>query len=76
MARLARVVIPGLLHHVTQRSNGRSRVFFSDADYALYRALHAGPGDAETIAPKDAKVEKLYAVIVRFDRSSQGGLSR
>ncbi|MGO9006438.1 MAG: transposase [Beijerinckiaceae bacterium] len=41
MARLARVVIPGLPHHVTQRGNGRSRVFFSDADYALYRDLLA-----------------------------------
>jgi putative transposase len=39
MARLARVIIPGMPHHVTQRGNGRSRVFFSDADYALYRDL-------------------------------------
>jgi putative transposase len=41
MARLARVVIPGLPHHVTQRGNGRARTFFSDADYALYRELLA-----------------------------------
>ena len=39
MARLARVVIPGLPHHVTQRGNGRQRVFFSDGDYELYRDL-------------------------------------
>jgi putative transposase len=39
MARLARVVIPGHPHHVTQRGNGRARTFFSDADYALYRDL-------------------------------------
>jgi putative transposase len=39
MARLARVVVPGLPHHVTQRGNGRARVFFSDADYALYTKL-------------------------------------
>lgn len=32
MARLARVVVPGLPHHVTQRGNGRAQVFFSDAD--------------------------------------------
>ncbi|HEY5721885.1 MAG TPA: transposase [Allosphingosinicella sp.] len=37
MARLSRVVIPGFPHHVTQRGNGRSRTFFSDEDYALYR---------------------------------------
>src|SRR6202789_2286051 len=41
MARLARVVIPGLPHHVTQRGNGRARVFFCDEDYALYRDLLA-----------------------------------
>ena len=39
MARLARVVIPELPHHVTQRGNGRARVFFSDDDYALYLKL-------------------------------------
>jgi putative transposase len=37
MARLARVVIPGLPHHVTQRGNGRQRTFFSEDDYAFYR---------------------------------------
>jgi putative transposase len=41
MARLARVVIPGLPHHVTQRGNGRAQTFFSDQDYALYRDLLA-----------------------------------
>lgn len=39
MARLARVVFPGLPHHVTQRGNGRQQTFFSDADYRLYRDL-------------------------------------
>jgi putative transposase len=39
MARLARVVVPGLPHHVTQRGNGRARTFFRDEDYALYRDL-------------------------------------
>jgi putative transposase len=41
MARLARVVVPGHPHHVTQRGNGRARTFFGDADYALYRDLLA-----------------------------------
>jgi putative transposase len=41
MARLARVVIPGIPHHVTQRGNGRARTFFGDDDYALYRGLLA-----------------------------------
>jgi putative transposase len=39
MARLARVVIPGLPHHITQRGNGRARTFFSDDDYRLYLRL-------------------------------------
>ena len=37
MARLARVVVPGLPHHVTQRGNGRARTFFGAEDYAAYR---------------------------------------
>jgi putative transposase len=41
MARLARVVVPDLPHHVTQRGNGRARTFFGDADYTLYRDLLA-----------------------------------
>jgi putative transposase len=41
MARLARVVIPGHPHHVTQRGNGRARTFFGDEDYTLYRDLLA-----------------------------------
>ncbi|WP_245266558.1 hypothetical protein [Bradyrhizobium sp. WSM1743] len=41
MARLARVVIPGHPHHVTQRGNGRGRTFFEEGDYALYRDLLA-----------------------------------
>src|SRR5258708_22386703 len=41
MARLARVVAPGIPHHVTQRGNRRQQVFFGDDDYATYRALLA-----------------------------------
>jgi putative transposase len=41
MARLARLVVPDLPHHVTQRGNGRARVFFGKSDYALYRDLLA-----------------------------------
>ena len=39
MARLSRVVVPGLPHHVTQRGNGRSKTFFSDDDYRYYIKL-------------------------------------
>ena len=41
MARLRRLVLPGLPHHVTQRGNRRERMFFEDGDYALYLDLLA-----------------------------------
>jgi putative transposase len=41
MARLARLIIPGLPHHVTQRGNRRQQTFFSDGDYAAYLELMA-----------------------------------
>jgi putative transposase len=41
MARLARFVLPGTPHHVTQRGNGRQQTFFSSDDYSAYRALLA-----------------------------------
>jgi putative transposase len=41
MARLARIVVPGLPHHVTQRGNRRQQTFFGDEDYAAYVELMA-----------------------------------
>lgn len=41
MARLARLVIPGMAHHVTQRGNRRQQTFFRDDDYAAYIELMA-----------------------------------
>jgi len=39
MARLARVVAPGVPHHVTQRGNRRQDTFFEDDDYLVYLEL-------------------------------------
>jgi len=39
MARLARVVVPGVAHHVTQRGNRQQETFFNDEDYAAYLSL-------------------------------------
>ena len=39
MARLARVVIPGVPHHITQRGNRRQSAFFCDEDYVAYLEL-------------------------------------
>ena len=41
MARLARIVVPDVAHHVTQRGNRRQEVFFCEEDYAAYRDLVA-----------------------------------
>jgi putative transposase len=39
MPRPARLVLPGIPHHVTQRGSRRQATFFSDTDYARYVAL-------------------------------------
>jgi putative transposase len=41
MARLSRITIPGLPHHVTQRGARRQALFVEPGDYALYRDLLA-----------------------------------
>jgi putative transposase len=41
MARLARMVIPGVPHHVTQRGNRRERIFFEAGDEQIYLDLLA-----------------------------------
>ena len=39
MARLARIVVPGVPHHIVQRGNRRQAVFFSDSDKDDYIEL-------------------------------------
>jgi putative transposase len=39
MPRVARIVVPGWAHHVTQRGNNRQDVFFVDEDRAVYLRL-------------------------------------
>ena len=41
MARYARIVVPGIAHHVTQRGNRREPIFFEDGDQEVYRDLLA-----------------------------------
>lgn len=41
MPRIARVVIPGIPHHVVQRGTRRMRTFFKDSDYRTYLNLLA-----------------------------------
>jgi putative transposase len=42
MPRSKRIVVPGIPHHITQRGNGRARVFDSDQDRAVFLDLLAG----------------------------------
>ena len=39
MPRIARVVVPGVPHHVTQRGNRREDIFFRDADRRRFLQL-------------------------------------
>jgi putative transposase len=41
VARVARIVIPGIPHHITQRGNNRQEVFLSPDNYKLYMSLLA-----------------------------------
>jgi putative transposase len=41
MTRLARTVIPGLPHRVTQRGNRREAIFFENGDHQIYRDMLA-----------------------------------
>jgi putative transposase len=50
MARLARLVIPDVPHHITQRGNRRQPVFFSDEDYGVYRDLVAAACAANRVS--------------------------
>jgi putative transposase len=53
MPRIARVVIPGIPHHIIQRGNRRQPVFFSDNDKKYYLdclRLHAKPAGIESWA--------------------------
>ena len=50
MPRIARVVVPGFPHHVTQRGSRRQRTFFNNGDYQAYLEFIA---DAKTAAECD-----------------------
>jgi len=37
MTCIARIAVPGLPHHVTQRGNRAEKIFFEPEDYRLYK---------------------------------------
>jgi putative transposase len=50
MARIARVVVPGYPHHVTQRGNRRQQTFFCNDDYQAYVDLIATAKDVAGVS--------------------------
>ena len=75
MARLARVVIAGVPHHVTQRGNGRQQTFFETGDYALYLDLLAAAA-ARAHAEIWSYCLMPNHVHIVLTPSDDGGLSR
>ena len=75
MARLARVVIAGVPHHVTQRGNGRQQTFFETGDYALYLDLLAAAA-ARAHAEIWSYCLMPNHVHIILTPSDEGGLSR
>jgi hypothetical protein len=53
VARIARVVVPDLPYHVTQRGNRREPVCFEADDYRLYRRLVAVWAYFPTVIPRN-----------------------
>jgi putative transposase len=50
MARLPRLTIPGLAHHVIQRGNNRQAIFAADSDYELLLQLFHEHAKAQGVA--------------------------
>lgn len=65
MARLPRIVIPGLPHHGTQRGNRRAQTFSCDEDYALYK--HPLSGAAEKAGSEKWHSERCVSQKQRDD---------
>ena len=55
MPRLARVTIPGLPHHITQRGKRSQDVFFTDADRHTYQV---GAQKHNSLVMKDDEIER------------------
>ncbi|HUU58732.1 MAG TPA: transposase, partial [Phycisphaerae bacterium] len=75
MPRIARVIVPGCAHHVTQRGNRREDVFFTDVDRRRYLEL-LGEYAAEYRLAVQAYClmsNHVHLVVVPFDSPSLSG---
>ena len=75
MARIARIVVPGLPHHVTQRGNRREPIFLQKGDYALYRDLLAERCAANGVACWAYCLMPNHVHLI-LTPTTEGGLSR
>ncbi|MCW8129162.1 MAG: transposase [Planctomycetota bacterium] len=74
MSRLARVVVPGLPHHVTQRGNRRQVVFVDDTDRFAYRqtVLHYFTQHKLKVWAYCLMTNHVHFVVVPSDAKSLG----
>ena len=72
MARLARVVVPGYPHHITQRGNRRLPTFFSDADYEAYLDLLAEQCAAHAVRLWDWCLMPNHVHLVAVPKTAEG----
>lgn len=63
MARLARFVLPGVPHHVTQRGNGRQQTFCGDGDYVLPIVI-CSPRSAARMAWRFGLPNHIHLILV------------
>ena len=75
MARLPRVVLPDIPHHITQRGNRREQTFFEDGDYALYLDLLADGAERAGVAIWSYCLMPNHVHIIAVPRDEEG-LSR
>ncbi len=72
MARLARIVVPGVPHHVTQRGNRRLDVFFGDANHTAYIDLVSQPCKAADVTCLAWCLMPNHVHLILVPRSADG----
>ena len=72
MARLARIVVPDVPHHVTQRGNRRLDVFFGEDDYAAYVDLVSQACKAEDVTCLAWCLMPNHVHLILVPRSADG----
>jgi putative transposase len=76
---MARIVVPGWPHHVTQRGNRRQTVFYSDWERIVYLRMmkkYCDRFSLDTLAYSLMTNHTHHAVIPKFKESLAGGIGR